>query len=34
MALSDVLKAQVHRIRDFGMYIAFVVIVVFFTIAT
>ncbi len=28
------IKAQRHNIRDYGMYIAFVVIVVFFTIAT
>jgi putative multiple sugar transport system permease protein len=34
MSLKDTLKAQRHNVRDFGMYIAFLVIVVFFTIAT
>ena len=34
MSFMDTLKAQRHNVRDFGMYIAFVVIVVFFTIAT
>jgi putative multiple sugar transport system permease protein len=34
MSFKDALKAQRHNIRDYGMYIAFVVIVVFFTIAT
>jgi len=34
MSFMDALKAQRHNVRDFGMYIAFVVIVVFFTIAT
>ncbi len=34
MSFMDTLKAQRHSVRDFGMYIAFVVIVVFFTIAT
>jgi putative multiple sugar transport system permease protein len=34
MAFKDTLKAQRHNIRDYGMYIAFVVIVAFFTIAT
>jgi putative multiple sugar transport system permease protein len=34
MSFRDALKAQRHNIRDYGMYIAFVVIVVFFTIAT
>lgn len=34
MSFKDVLKAQRHNIRDYGMYIAFVLIVVFFTVAT
>jgi putative multiple sugar transport system permease protein len=34
MSFKDTLKAQRHAIRDYGMYLAFVVIVVFFTIAT
>ena len=34
MSFMDTLKAQRHNVRDFGMYFAFVVIVVFFTIAT
>lgn len=34
MSFMDMLKAQRHNVRDYGMYIAFVVIVVFFTIAT
>jgi putative multiple sugar transport system permease protein len=34
MSFTDVLKAQWHNIRDYGMYIAFLVIVVFFTITT
>lgn len=34
MSFKDTLQAQLHNIRDYGMYIAFVVIVVFFTIAT
>ena len=34
MSFMDTLKAQRHNVRDFGMYIAFVAIVVFFTIAT
>jgi putative multiple sugar transport system permease protein len=34
MSFKDTLKAQRHNIRDYGMYIAFLVIVVFFTIAT
>jgi putative multiple sugar transport system permease protein len=34
MSFKDTLKAQRHNIRDFGMYIAFVAIVVFFTITT
>ena len=34
MSFKDTLKAQRHNIREYGMYIAFLVIVVFFTIAT
>lgn len=34
MNFREVLKAQRHNVRDYGMYIAFVVIVIFFTIAT
>jgi putative multiple sugar transport system permease protein len=34
MSFKDTLKAQRHAIRDYGMYFAFAVIVVFFTIAT
>ncbi len=34
MSFKDVLKAQWHNIRDYGMYIAFLVIVIFFTITT
>jgi len=34
MSFQDTLKAQRHAIRDYGMYVAFVVIVVFFAIAT
>jgi putative multiple sugar transport system permease protein len=34
MSFKDVLKAQQHNIRDYGMYIAFVAIVVFFAITT
>ena len=34
MSFTDTLKAQRHVIRDYGMYVAFVVIVIFFTIAT
>ena len=34
MSFKDALKAQTHNIRDYGMYIAFVVIVIFFTITT
>jgi len=34
MSFKDTLKAQRHSIRDYGMYFAFLVIVVFFTIAT
>lgn len=33
-AVGDVLKAQRHNIRDYGMYIAFVLIVIFFTVFT
>jgi putative multiple sugar transport system permease protein len=34
MSFKDFLKAQQHNIRDYGMYIAFVVIVIFFAITT
>jgi putative multiple sugar transport system permease protein len=34
MSFKDTLKAQSHNIRDYGMYIAFVLIVIFFTIKT
>ncbi len=34
MSFIDTVKAQRHNVRDYGMYIAFVAIVVFFTIAT
>ncbi len=34
MSFKDTLKGQTHIIRDYGMYVAFVVIVIFFTIAT
>jgi putative multiple sugar transport system permease protein len=34
MSFKDTLKAQTHNIRDYGMYIAFVLIVIFFTIKT
>lgn len=34
MSFKDQLKAQTHIFRDYGMYIAFVVIVIFFTITT
>lgn len=34
MSFKDVIKDQKHNIRDYGMYIAFVVIVIFFTIST
>jgi putative multiple sugar transport system permease protein len=34
MSFKDTLKAQRYNIRDYGMYIAFVVIVIFFTITT
>ena len=34
MSFKDALKAQRHNIRDYGMYFAFLVIVVFFTITT
>lgn len=34
MSFKDVLKAQQHNIREYGMYIAFVAIVVFFAITT
>ncbi len=34
MSFKDVIKAQQHNIREYGMYIAFVVIVIFFAITT
>jgi len=34
MAFKDFLKAQQNNIREYGMYIAFLVIVIFFTITT
>jgi putative multiple sugar transport system permease protein len=34
MSFKDVLKNQSHNIREYGMYIAFLVIIIFFTIAT
>lgn len=34
MSFKDVIKAQQHNIRDYGMYIAFVLIIIFFTITT
>jgi putative multiple sugar transport system permease protein len=34
MSFMDSLKAQRHNVRDYGMYIAFVVIVLFFTVMT
>ena len=34
MSFKDALKEQRHNLRDYGMYIAFVVIVIFFTITT
>jgi putative multiple sugar transport system permease protein len=34
ISFKDALKEQRHNIRDYGMYIAFVVIVIFFTITT
>jgi putative multiple sugar transport system permease protein len=34
MSIKDLLKAQMHNIRDYAMYIVFVLIVVFFTITT
>ena len=34
MSFKDALKTQQHNIREYGMYIAFVVIVVFFAITT
>jgi putative multiple sugar transport system permease protein len=34
MSFKDTLKAQTHNIRDYGMYVAFLIIVIFFTIAT
>jgi len=34
MSFKEVIKAQRHNIRDYGMYIAFVLIVIFFAIST
>jgi putative multiple sugar transport system permease protein len=34
MSFSDTIKAQLHNVRDYGMYFAFVVIVVVFTLLT
>lgn len=34
MSLKEFVKAQSHNIRDYGMYIAFVIIVIFFSIST
>lgn len=34
MSIKDTLKAQRHFIRDYGMYFAFLLIVIFFTIST
>ena len=34
MSLMQALKAQRHNVRDYGMYIAFIAIVIFFAIAT
>lgn len=34
MSLKEIFKAQRHNIRDYGMYIAFVLIVIFFAIST
>jgi len=34
MSIKDLIKAQQHNIREYGMYIAFLVIVIFFTITT
>lgn len=34
MSFKEIIKAQRHNIRDYGMYIAFLVIVIFFTITT
>src|SRR5512139_1401199 len=34
MSFKELVKAQRHNIRDYGMYIAFVVIVLFFTVTT
>jgi putative multiple sugar transport system permease protein len=34
MSFKDVIKKQQHNIREYGMYIAFVVIVIFFAITT
>ncbi len=34
MSFKDILKTQQHNIREYGMYIAFLAIVIFFTITT
>lgn len=34
MSFKDALREQTHNIRDYGMYIAFIVIAIFFTVAT
>lgn len=34
MSFKDVLKEQLHNIREYGMYIAFVAIVIFFAVST
>jgi putative multiple sugar transport system permease protein len=34
MSFKDTLKAQTHNLRDYGMYIAFVLIIIFFTVKT
>src|SRR5574340_108784 len=34
MSFNEIIKAQRHNIRDYGMYIAFLVIVIFFAITT
>ena len=34
MSLQDTIKTQRHRIRDYGMYVAFAVIVAIFAVAT
>ncbi len=34
VSFRDVLAAQMHNVRDYGMYFAFVIIVIFFTVKT